>query len=47
MFGIEIIGAIGLIAAGAALLWKAFGGASVRRDSEIIVIETIKPGKEA
>jgi hypothetical protein len=46
MFGIELLGAIGLIAVGGALLWKAFGQSAVRRESEIIVIETTQPGKE-
>lgn len=40
-FGIEILGALAIIAGGGVLLWHAFRGGRASRESEKIVIEAV------
>jgi hypothetical protein len=42
-FGVELLGALAIIAGGGALLWHAFRGGQASRESEMIVIETVDP----
>lgn len=42
-FGIELLGALAIIAGGGALLWHAFRGGQASRESEEIVIEAVDP----
>lgn len=46
-FGIELVGALALIAGGATLLWYAFRNTSANQRSEKIVIQTSDPKSEA
>lgn len=46
-FGIELLGALAIIAGGGALLWHAFRGNQASRVSEKIVFKAVEPKPEA